>query len=138
MERERQRLEVKQGASVYFTVRWPGFDLTAYDVYFQVRKQFASSVAEAAKEPVFALSLVSNSSVDNAIQYGDAVESVVDSVRVQLHADKTALLENQEATVTGAQYLADLFLVSKTDSTRVRQRPADFDIFVDPRVTVVA
>ena len=134
---DRVRLDVNQGECVRFQVRCAGWDMTLYDVYLQVRERYASRPVDAAKPPIFALSLVANASPDNAIAYGAPVEGVVDSVDVTFHADKTVLLENPEAITTAPQYLADVLFVLKSDPSKFRERLTDLDLYICPRVTVV-
>lgn len=134
---ERVRLDVNQGECVRFRVRCAELDMTLYNVYLQVRERYASRAVDAAKPPVFALSLVDNASPDDAIVYGEPVNDVVDSVDVVFHADKTVLLENPEAIITAPQYLADVLFVLKSNPTKIRDRLVDFDLYVNPRVTVV-
>lgn len=134
----RARLTVKQGATGRFTLRWEGIDLTLYNVYVQFRRSFASSSDRAAETPLIDLSLVNGSSTGNAITYGAAVAGIQDSVAVVIPADKTALLVNQDYNTETPSHKADVLLVKKTDATADRVRIAEFDVFVDPRVTVVA
>lgn len=134
----RVELRVKQGATGRFTLRWAGTDLTLYNVYIQFRRSFASSTERAAETPLIDLSLVNGSSTGNAIAYGPAVEGIQDSLTVVIPADKTALLINQDYNAETPSHKADVLLVKKTDATANRIRIAEFDVFVEPRVTVVS
>lgn len=130
------RLDVKQGATCTFTMRWVGVSLLPYDVYLQVRSDYASTAAQAAEDAIFSVSLVDGVTDHDAVAYGAAIDGIVDSVSVSLHADKTVLLENADGDLRNPQYRADAFLVSRTDPTRIRECPVSFDVYVTPRVTV--
>lgn len=133
----RVALTIKQGATGRFTLRWAGTDLTLYNVYLQFRRSFASSAERAVETPLIDLSLVNNTSVGNAIAYGAAVSGIQDSLTIVIPADKTALLVNQDYNAETPTHKADVLLVKKTDATAERVRIAEFDVFVEPRVTVV-
>lgn len=134
----RKRLPITQGATGRFTLRWPGTDLTLYNVYLQVRRSFAATTEQAAEAPLIALSLVDGVSVDDAIAYGTAVDGIQDSLTIVIGADKTVLLINPDYNTMSASHKCDVLLVKKTAAAKDRVRIADFDVFVEPRVTVVA
>ena len=131
-------LKIKQGAVARFTLRWPAADLTLYDIYIQFRPTWGSSVAFAAKEPIFELKLEAGTSTPaGAITYGDAVDGIQDSIAVVIGADLTALLPNQDPANGKKTHKADVLLVLISDPAKERVRLAEFDVLVDPRVTVV-
>lgn len=131
----RKKLTVKQGATRRFSLRWPGVNLLLYDIYCQVRVDYASSAAKAAAEPLFECSLVD--SVEDGMAYGAAVDGIVDTVVVTFGADKTALLVNQSNDQDRPSHRSDAFFVRRSDAVVTRISPYDFDVHVTPRTTVV-
>jgi hypothetical protein len=134
----RADLTIRQGTTGRFSIRWPAVDLTLYNVYFQVRKTFASTAELAAESPLIGLSIVNGVSTGDAIAYGDIVAGVRDSVSITIGADLTALLINQDYNAEKPSHKADVLLVLKTDAAKERIRIAEFNVLVEPRVTVLA
>lgn len=133
----RTKLEIKQGASFTFRLTWPTIDLTLYDIYFQVRPEYASSAAKAALEPLISLSMVDGVSTPaDAMMYVSG-DGITETVAITISADQTVLLVNQDDAQKMASHKADVFLVKISDPTRNRVRPADFDVYAIPRTTVV-
>lgn len=133
----RTKFEIKQGASFTFRLTWPTIDLRDYNIYFQVRPEYASSPAKAALDPLISVSMIGGTSDPaNAITYVSG-EGGYDTATITLSADQTVLLVNQDDAQKVASHKADVFLVKISDPTRNRVRPADFDVYAIPRTTVV-
>jgi hypothetical protein len=124
----RSKITVRQGTTHTFTVEWPTVDLRDYNIYLQIRSDFASSVAAAEIDPI--------GEVSNVADIAAGIERVTNNkVRVTLTPSITVLLENQDNDTRQALYRADVLLIAKVGGARTR--PVNIDIYVDPRTTVV-
>lgn len=133
----RTKFEIKQGASFAFRMVWATIDLRLYNVYLQVRPDYASTAAKAALAPLISISLVDGVSDPlGAITYVSG-EGGFDTAEFVLSADLTTLLTNQDDSQKTPSHKADVFLVKISDPAKNRVRPLDIDIYVIPRTTVV-